>query len=111
MSKEYNPLDVEEINAQREEAELKNRQKAEQDIADFKWLMSSRQGRRQVWRQLEKAGVFLPNFSESHAEMAFREGLRNSGLRLLAMVTAHCSELYMVMHAENTEKTNELVHD
>lgn len=64
------------------------------------WLMSGPRGRRIVWRALERAGVFRTSYSSDALAMAFAEGARNEGLRLLAAVQ-HLPE-YSLMAPENT---------
>lgn len=67
---------------------------------DIKWLMSSRQGRRVVWRLLEKAGVYRTSFT-GNSETFFREGQRNLGLFIVAEIHAHCPESYALMLTES----------
>ena len=68
---------------------------------DVKWLMSSRRGRRIVWRLLDAAGVYRSTFSTNSMAMSFAEGNRNAGLRLLELVHAHCSDQFAAMQREN----------
>lgn len=93
-----------------EAQEARSRQRAERakldaqrEVDDTKWLMGSKRGRRIVWRQLERAGVFRLSFNTNAMQMAFAEGGRNEGLKLLAMVHQHCPELYVDMLKEQTE--------
>lgn len=76
---------------------------AEGEEQDLKWLMSSKRGRRIVWRLLEQAGVFRLSFNPNAMQMAFNEGGRNYGNRTLGQIHAYCSELYPVMVKENTD--------
>ncbi len=69
---------------------------------DFKWLMGSKRGRRIVWRLLDRTGVFRLSFNTNAMHMAFAEGNRNEGLRMLAQVHSICPELYPVMMKEQT---------
>lgn len=101
--KDYDPLNLHEQEVRREKLIEAAKKRQEQDIADFRWLMSFREGRRIVWNMLSDAHVFQGNFNESHAVMSFLEGERSSGLRLLKKVTDHTPELYLVMHRENTD--------
>lgn len=69
-------------------------------IADFKWLMADVRGRRIVWRQLGESGVFASSYHPTAMQMAFNEGKRNDGIKLLAKVHEHCPDLYSTMMKE-----------
>ncbi|KAF9396920.1 hypothetical protein CPC16_004253 [Podila verticillata] len=80
--------------------------------ADLKWLMSTKQGRRIIWRFLERAGVYRLSFNTNALAMAFAEGNRNEGLRLLGQIHTLCPEFYVAMVKEqnhdnrNTDDTS-----
>ncbi len=74
------------------------------EIDDLKWLMSNKRGRRFVFRLLERAGVWRISFNTNALTMAFNEGMRNDGLRLLAQLNEHCQARYTDMLKES--KTN-----
>lgn len=65
-------------------------------------LMSTVQGRRWIWLELCFAQVFIACESLEPARLAFNEGRRNTGLRLLASVTRHAPAMYVRMTEENT---------
>jgi len=90
----YDPTDVRGQERAQADSDLRRR------LADFKWLMSSKRGRRIVWRFLERAGVYRLSFNTNAMAMAFAEGNRNEGLRLLAHLHTLCPELYAVMVKE-----------
>ena len=69
--------------------------------------MSSKRGRRFVWRLMDQAGTFRSVFNPNSMAMAFAEGNRNTGLRILAMVTSLCPEHYPAMLKENTDDRNQ----
>jgi hypothetical protein len=97
------PFDTEtEVAARAEKARIDKLIRAEQ-VADFKWLMGQRRGRRIVWRLLERAGVFRTSFNPEALAMAFAEGRKNSGLEILADIHALVPELYPVMVKEANE--------
>jgi hypothetical protein len=99
---QHDPFDI----AQQEEAqadtEIRKRLARETEESDFKWLMSSKRGRRIVWRLLDLAGVFRSSFNPTAMVMAFNEGNRNYGNRTLSLVHQYCPELYPQMMKENT---------
>lgn len=74
------------------------------ELDDFKWLMSSKRGRRIVWRVLERAGVFRLSFNHNAMQMAFAEGNKNEGLRTLTMIHSVCAELYPTMVKEANDR-------
>jgi hypothetical protein len=102
MNTPYDPTDLAGQEAVREEADTRKRLEAESEELDVKWLMSSKRGRRIVWRLLEQAGVFRLSFDPNALQMAFNEGNRNFGNRTLSQVHEFCSEQYPVMVKENT---------
>lgn len=97
------PIDIQA--QERAQTETGERSKAEQnrEIEDLKWLMSNKRGRRFVCRQLERAGVWRLSFNTNALSMAFNEGQRNEGLRLMAQITTHCADRYTEMLKESKE--------
>lgn len=87
-------------------AENRKRRKLSRDNErdDIKWLMGSRRGRRIIWRQLERAGVFRLTFNTNAMTMAFAEGNRNEGLHILGVIHSACPELYHIMVEEANER-------
>ena len=67
---------------------------------DIKWLMSGKQGRRIVWRLLDKAGLYRTSFT-GNSETFFKEGMRNMGLFIVAEIHEHCPEAYPLMLTES----------
>lgn len=68
---------------------------------DLRWLMEQKRGRRVVWRILEEAGIYRSVFHTSGSVMAFNEGQRNAGLRLLDQVMRAAPQQYMTMLEEH----------
>lgn len=103
---EFDPTDIRA--EERAQAETETRRKLSKDTeeSDIKWLMGSKRGRRIVWRQLDAAGIFRTSFSTNAMSMAFAEGNRNYGLKLLSIVHTVCPELYPVMVREANEQRN-----
>lgn len=96
----YDPLDIRGQERAKADKDLRDRLARESEEADVKWLMSSKRGRRVVWRLLDQSGVFRISFNPNAMQMAFTEGNRNFGLRTLAMVHTLCPELYPTMLKE-----------
>ena len=99
----HDPTDIQGQERAREDAKLRKTLDKDSDEADFKWLMSSKRGRRIVWRMLDRAGVFRLSFNTNSMQMAFAEGGRNEGLRMVAMIHTLCPELYAVMAKEQND--------
>lgn len=97
---DYNPTDLRAQQDDRREAEARKRLVREVEIADVKWLMSSKRGRRIMWRLLELSGPFRLSFDTNAMRMAFNEGNRNLGNKLFNEVMDLCPELYPVMVKE-----------
>jgi hypothetical protein len=70
------------------------------ELDDLRWLMSHAQGRRIVWRMLEKAEVYASCFNHSGSVMAWKEGKRDMGLFLLAEVEEAAPGGYLKMLGE-----------
>lgn len=98
---------------QRERDEKARQAKRADEIeqADFRWLMGQARGRRIVWRLLEHAGVFRLSFNTNAMQMAFAEGNRNYGHRVLEQIHALCPELYHPMVQENTKLDRDAAGD
>ena len=75
---------------------------AEQEAADFKWLMSDKRGRRIVWGLLDRTGLYKSSFT-GNSETFFKEGQRNVGLQYMAMIHTHCSDRYDLMVSEQRD--------
>lgn len=74
--------------------------KHRQEIEDLKWLLAHQQGRRIAWRLMGDAGVFRSTFNHSGSVMAFNEGQRAQGLKLLMSVMAHAPDAFTKMQKE-----------
>lgn len=103
---EYDPTDVNAQEAARESQDRERKQSKDTEESDLKWLMRNKQGRRIVWRLLEKAGVFRSVFNTNAMAMSFAEGHRNYGLQTLTLIHVACPELFPVMLKENTNERN-----
>ena len=80
-----------------------DKQRARQiEIDDFRWLMKQKQGRRFIWRLLERCGNYRTSFRVNN-EMAFLEGQRNIGLILIGEIHEICPEQYPLMIKEQQE--------
>lgn len=100
---QHDPLDLRGQERARADREIRARLSRESEESDVRWLMSTKRGRRIVWRMLDHAGVFRSTFSQNSMQMAFAEGNRNYGLRVLATVHALCSDQYPAMMKEATD--------
>ena len=61
-------------------------EKAKQADDDIRVLVSTRSGRRLLWRLLQRSGLDRPSFADSDRLTAFNEGMRAFGLQLGAEV-------------------------
>lgn len=99
----YDPLDTESADKARSDNSTRDKLAQRLEADDVKWLMSSKQGRRVVWRALDRAGVYRLSFNTNSMTMAFAEGARNEGLRLTALIHRNCPDLYPTMIKESQE--------
>lgn len=87
----------------------KLRAQAQKDAATDKEvitsLMSLPSGRRWMWLKLSESRMFVEDESLDPHLLAYRQGQRNLGLRLLKSVQGYCPEMYVRMVQENTGVT------
>lgn len=100
---EHDPFDIPGQEEARVEAGTKARQAEETEEDDVRWLMGSRRGRRILWRLMDQAGVFRSSFSPTAMQMAYNEGHRNYGNRVLNLIHHHCPEFYPRMLKEHID--------
>lgn len=81
-------------------AEQKMKSARERELADMRFILSTAQGRRVIWRYLEACGVFQISFNHSGAITSFNEGMRNIGLKLLTDINDAAPEAYVTMLKE-----------
>jgi hypothetical protein len=106
VSQAYDPTDLRGQELAKEDVDLRKRMASETEELDLKWLMSSKRGRRIVWRLLEQSGVFRLSFNTNAMQMAFNEGNRNFGNRTLAQIHVFCPEFYSALVKENHNGTD-----
>lgn len=70
-------------------------------VDDLRFVMSSEQGRREVWRTLGFAGLWRSSFTGDRNNTDFREGQRNIALWLWARLLRACPEQTTLMQQEN----------
>ena len=97
----YDPTDIRSQERAKSEQDQRSKLAKDTEESDLKWLASTKRGRRIVWRLLEQAGVFNPTFNSNALQMAFAEGNRNSGNRLLATVMSVSPEAFTQMLNES----------
>jgi hypothetical protein len=74
----------------------------ENEIADMRELMATRQGRNIMWRNLERLGVFrTPYVGGDPHGTAFNCGAQNHGLWLYAEILTAAPEYFLTMQREN----------
>jgi hypothetical protein len=103
MAKGHDPTDT--TGQERTEAEHAKAQhhRQEQERNDLCKVMSSKEGRRFIWRQLSEAGVFRSSFNVDAGVMAFNEGTRSAGLKLLGEIMDACPQRYLEAQREYIE--------
>lgn len=99
-----NQPDPDEIERERKEKAELERMAFIEEVDDLKWMMKSRRGRRIIWVQLERAGVFLSPFSTDPLMMAKACGAKEFGFYTLALIHEHAAEHYATMVEEARER-------
>lgn len=101
MSNDDVPLTPEE---NREALERDAKTQRDQEVEDFKWLVAHAQGRRLLWRLLERSGVYRTSYNGSKDDTLFREGMRNLGLEVLGELHEISPQTYSKMLTEHARK-------
>jgi hypothetical protein len=96
MKKEYNSSNEQDVSGAK--ANDKNKRKTEQ--GDLRLLISTKWGRRLVWRILERTGQHRTSFT-GNSTTFFNEGQRNIGLWLVDEVLSADTNQYLTMIKEN----------
>lgn len=99
----FDPMDVQAQERVKTDDDTRKKLVQQTEAEDVKWLMASKRGRRIAWRQLERAGVFQLSFNTTAMTMAFNEGRRSEGLRLLSQIHESCPEHYVTMMQEQNK--------
>ena len=97
---QFDPLDLRGQERAKEQSDERTKLALQNEQDDFKWLMSSKRGRRIVWRLLERTGVYRSSFT-GNSETFFREGQRNVGLMLMAQINEFSPDQYALMLKES----------
>ena len=95
MSNQTNAADHEQV----KKGSKNESSRRQQEVDDIRVVLSTRQGRRFVWRHMTNAGIFQSCFTGNSATF-FNEGKRDVGLKLLAEVQEAGEELYLRMMKE-----------
>ena len=83
-------------------AKQKEKLQRERELNDLRFILSTDQGRRTMWRYLELCGVYKSSFTGS-SETFFLEGQRNIGLKIIADIMESDPEAYIKMQKTNKE--------
>jgi len=96
---------VNKINRDEEQQARINMEKVEREIIlnDMRYVLSSVQGRRLIWRILDMAGVYRSSFT-GNSTTFFNEGARNIGLRVLSDVMDAKPEAFLLMQNEDKKR-------
>ena len=88
--------------AELEAAEVAEKDQTNQRIEDVRTVLSTKIGRRFIWRQLCDAKMFHPTFTGNSTSF-YRDGWRESQLGLLYDCHLADPSLYLKMHMENAD--------
>ena len=74
---------------------------------DLRWVLSTAQGRRFIWRVLGECGVFRTSFMGGATDHTlFNEGRRSVGIQALTWVTEAAPDAYIKMTQESHAREN-----
>lgn len=104
----YEPLEIGSETRARAEKKARDRFEVDNDAELVRWAMSSKRGRALVWWLLKEAGIWHTSFSPNAMQMAFAEGNRNVGLKVLANIHIACPEMEATMRKENTSDRDDV---
>lgn len=94
------PTDLRSQSDEADDEDRRAKRKQRQDTEDLKWLLAHKPGRRIAWRLMSEAGVFTTTFNPSGSVMAFNEGRRNQGVKLLTEIMTHAPDAFTLMQKE-----------
>lgn len=95
-----NPTDIHLIDEDAARAQREANIAAQKAEEDFKWVVSTEQGRRFLWDLLAFTGVYRSSFT-GNSHTFFNEGRRDVGLRLIGQLHEYAPEAYLRMLKEN----------
>lgn len=99
------PTDIRRQEAETQRDERAAKAKRDKEVADFKQVVSTKEGRRFIWRLLEEAGVYRSSFTGT-SQTFFLEGQRNMGLLLIREIHEICPDVYTLMLKEQESHDN-----
>lgn len=88
----------------KEKIQQERKRKSQKERDDVMKVMESPEGRRFVYKMIQRAGVFRSSFNGQSNTTIFNEGNRNQGLMLLADVTKYAPGSYDLMMKENRDE-------
>lgn len=94
----YNAADESQVE-ERKNKELKGR---ELELSDMAAILATVEGRRIIWRYLDKCGVFRTSMT-GNSQTFFNEGMRNVGLMLLTDINEADPAAYVKMMQEGKD--------
>jgi hypothetical protein len=80
--------------------EARARREQERIDEDLRSVLSTYQGRSFIWELLTRAGIYRTTFSDNAAISAFNEGIRQSGLHLIARIDGVDQNAYAKLRRE-----------
>lgn len=86
MNDDFNPTDLDALDAQRSTAKEQSRFESAIVLDDIRWLMSGKRGRRFMWRLLGDAGLYQQSFDGNTNWSIFKEGKRSLALLLVGQI-------------------------
>jgi hypothetical protein len=86
-----------------EKAKEKEKHGRDLEINDMRFILSTPQGRRTLWRYLSHCGIYQSSFRTS-SEIYYLEGQRAVGLEILKDIHDSDSEAYVKMINENKKE-------
>lgn len=104
MTTEHDPYDLHAQEQQDTERSAADQLARLEELDDIKWLMSSRRGRRIVWRWFTWCRVHATTFTGEALGSAYQEGRRSIGLQLLMLIEEVSPGHYATMLEEHGGK-------
>jgi hypothetical protein len=89
------------------EAGKKERTNRLQELGDLKAILATPHGRRFVWKILQDARVLNSSFAANELVIAFNEGRRNVGLKLMADIMEADAKALVEMMSSGLPKPEE----
>jgi len=103
MLREHDPIDTASEQEAKEQQAAIDQLIAFYEASDFKEIMSTETGRRFIYGQIARGGLFQDPYDGTDQGTAHNAGAANEARYLMGMIMDHCPEKFVLMISEKEE--------